>query len=155
MTGRESLTFDWLPASVMFNQLTRAHFDTLILPNPSKMKLSAFGKCLAILGLLLTSPVISASAADRASWIDPDTGHRVIQLSSEPGSESLYFNLNPFTPDGRKMVITTPEGISLIDLQTHAVEKILEGRTHIIMVGHKTGQIYYVSNEIENGATNR
>jgi oligogalacturonide lyase len=88
-------------------------------------------------------------------WVDPDTGHRVVQLSREPGSESLYFNLNPFTPDGKKMVITSPSGISLIDLQTHEVEKIVPGRLHIIMVGHKTGQIYYVTTKIENGATNR
>ena len=90
-----------------------------------------------------------------AEWIDPDTGHRVVQLSTEPGSESLYFNLNPFTPDGRKMVITASNGISLVDLQTHEVEKIIEGRAHIIMVGRKTGQIYYVTSKIENGATNR
>ena len=81
-------------------------------------------------------------------WIDPDTGHRVIQLSREPGSESLYFNLNPFTPDGRKMVITTPDGIAMIDLQTRKVENIVAGRAHVIMVGRKTGQIYY-------GTTNR
>jgi oligogalacturonide lyase len=87
-------------------------------------------------------------------WIDPDTGHRVVQLSTEPGSESLYFNLNPFTPDGKKMVFTTPGGIALLDLQTHAVEKIVAGHTHIIMVGHKTGQIYYGDTKIENGATN-
>jgi oligogalacturonide lyase len=88
-------------------------------------------------------------------WIDPDTGHRVVQLSTEPGSESLYFNLNPFTPDGQRMVITTPSGISMINLQTRAVEKIVEGRVNIIMVGHKTGQIYYIKREIANGVTNR
>lgn len=88
-------------------------------------------------------------------WIDADTGHRVVQLSTEPGSESLYFNLNPFTPDGQKMVITTPDGISTINLQTREVEKIVEGRVNIIMVGHKTGQIYYIKRTIENGVTNR
>ena len=88
-------------------------------------------------------------------WVDPDTGHRVVQLSTEPGSESLYFNLNPFTPDGKKMVITSPGGISMIDLETHAVEKILSGRLHIIMVGHKTGRIYYVTLKVEDGATNQ
>jgi oligogalacturonide lyase len=87
-------------------------------------------------------------------WIDPDTGHRVVQLSTEPGSESLYFNLNPFTPDGQRMVITTPSGISMINLQTHAVEKIVDGRVNIIMVGHKTGQIYYIRTEISATATN-
>jgi len=88
-------------------------------------------------------------------WIDPDTGHRVVQLSTEPGSESLYFNLNPFTPDGKSMVITSPSGISMINLQTRAGDKIASGRLHVIMVGHKTGQIYYVAVKAENGATNR
>src|SRR5208282_3804790 len=66
-------------------------------------------------------------------WIDPDTDHRVIQLSTQPGSESLYFNLNPFTPDGKKMVITTPDGIAMINLQTRKVENIVAGRAHVIM----------------------
>jgi oligogalacturonide lyase len=82
-------------------------------------------------------------------WIDPDTGHRVVQLSREPGSESLYFNLNPFTPDGQKMIFGSPSGISMVNLQTRAIEKIVEGRhLHVIMVGRKTGQIYF-------GDTNR
>jgi oligogalacturonide lyase len=76
-------------------------------------------------------------------WIDPSTGHRVIQLSREPGSESLYFNLNPFTPDGKKMVFTTPDGISTINLQTRRIEPVVEGRVGILMVGRKTGDVYY------------
>lgn len=100
------------------------------------------------------SPLQAQTTSPR-EWIDADTGHRVVQLSTEPGSESLYFNLNPFTPDGQKMVITSPEGISLIHLQTRAVERIVSGRPSIIMVGRKTGQIYYISRKIENGATIR
>jgi len=100
-------------------------------------------------------PPVWAQTNPPTEWIDADTGHRVVQLSTEPGSESLYFNLNPFTPDGQKMVITSPGGLSLINLQTHAVEKIISGRLHIIMAGHKTGQIYYVGTKVENGATNR
>src|SRR5580658_7157673 len=88
-------------------------------------------------------------------WIDPDTGHRVIQLSTEPGSESIYFNLNPFTPDGKKMVITTSNGIAMVNLETRAVEKLVTGRVHIIMVGHKTGKIYFGEMKMENGQTNR
>jgi oligogalacturonide lyase len=95
-----------------------------------------------------------AQASPPTEWIDPDTGHRVVQLSTEPGSESLYFNLNPFTPDGQKMVITTPGGISTINLQTRAVEKIVDGRVNVIMVGRKTGRIYYIKNKIANGVTN-
>src|SRR5689334_5625716 len=33
-------------------------------------------------------------------WIDADTGHRVVRLSKEPGSASLYFHQNAYTPDG-------------------------------------------------------
>jgi oligogalacturonide lyase len=107
--------------------------------------------------LLLLASGTRAPAQDTSpkEWVDPDTGHRVVQLSEEPGSESLYFNLNPFTPDGKKMVISSPSGISVVNLETHAVERIASGRLHIIMVGHKTGQIYYVTAKVEGGKTNR
>jgi oligogalacturonide lyase len=114
------------------------------------MKLSVFCNYLAVFCVILTGTAVSGRGADRPSWIDPDTGHRVIQLSAEPGSESLYFNLNPFTPDGRKMVITTTNSISLVDLQTGEIEPVVTGTTHIIMVGHQTGQIYYTTTNREN-----
>ena len=110
---------------------------------------------LIVLAVCALTPRSSAQTNPPTDWIDPDTGHRVIQLSTEPGSESLYFNLNPFTPDGKRMVITSSNGISLVNLETHAVEKIVEGRGHIIMVGHKTGKIYIGQIEITDGATNR
>ena len=121
--------------------------------HPMKSSSVLFLSVLAATGLF-TAPLRAQTNAP-TDWIDPDTGHRIVQLSTEPGSESLYFNLNPFTPDGKWMVITTPNGISLVNLQTHEVEKITEGRTHIIMVGRKTGAIYYVASKIEGGATNR
>jgi len=76
-------------------------------------------------------------------WIDPDTGHRVIRLSEEPGSASLYFHQNAYTPDGQKLIITTPTGLSTIDLKTRAVEKVVDGRVNVIVTGRKTGQVYY------------
>jgi len=98
--------------------------------------------------------LFAVSLRAQTSWVDPDTGHRVLQLSTQPGSESIYFNLNPFTPDGKKMVFTTSNGIALLDLQTRAVENIMEGRAHIIMAGHKTGKIYIGQTEIAEGVTN-
>jgi oligogalacturonide lyase len=77
-------------------------------------------------------------------WIDPDTGHRVVRLSEEGGSQSLYFHQNAYTPDGRTLVITTPRGLAAIDLKTHALRKIVSERVNLIMVGRKTGQAYYV-----------
>jgi len=79
-------------------------------------------------------------------WIDPDTGHRIVRLSDEPGSQSLYFHQNGYTPDGDKLVITTPTGLSAINLKTRTLEKVVEGRVNLIMVGKKTGQAYYAKN---------
>ena len=76
-------------------------------------------------------------------WIDPDTGHRVVRLSEEAGSQSLYFHQNAYTPDGSKMIMTTPTGLSVVNLKTRAVERVVEGRVSIIIVGKKTGQVYY------------
>jgi oligogalacturonide lyase len=116
-------------------------------------RLSKFAPLL--LAVFLAGCKTTSTTQQANEWIDCATGHRVVQLSTEPGSESLYFNLNPFTPDGKSMVITTTNGISLINLQTREVEKIIEGRVGIIMVGRKTGQIYFNKTEIENGVTNR
>jgi len=96
-----------------------------------------------------------AQSTSPVEWIDRDTGHRIVQLSTEPGSESLYFNLNPFTPDGKRMVITSSNGIAMVNLESRAVEKIVEGRVHVIMVGRKTGKIYFGETKIEDGVTNR
>jgi len=89
--------------------------------------------------------VVSASAQELPrEWIDPDTGHRVIRLSDEPGSASLYFHQNAYTPDGSKLIITTPTGLSTIDLKTRKIEKVVEGRVNVIITGRKTGQVYYI-----------
>jgi oligogalacturonide lyase len=77
-------------------------------------------------------------------WIDPDTGHRVIRLSDEAGSASLYFHQNPYTPDGKKLLITVPNGLATVDLKTRQIDRIVDGRVNVIIAGHKTGAIYYV-----------
>lgn len=85
-------------------------------------------------------------------WIDPDTGHRVIRLSNEPGSASLYFHQNPYTPDGQKLIITTPSGLLAINLTTRAIEKIVDGRVGVIIVGRKSGDVYYTRTVMNNNA---
>jgi len=81
-------------------------------------------------------------------WIDPDTGHRVVRLSDEPGSASLYFHQNAYTPDGERLIITTPTGVSAIHLKTRAIEKIVDGRVGMIIVGRKTGHAYYIRDRV-------
>ena len=53
-----------------------------------------------------------------ADWIDPDTGHRIIRISAQPGSASFYFHQEIFTPQGDKMVFDSPAGIAVVDLKT-------------------------------------
>jgi oligogalacturonide lyase len=108
-------------------------------------------------GLLLSFPLAGSQAfgADRpgphapaaggppASWVDPDTGHRVIRLTREPGSDSFYFNYNGFTPDGKKMAYTTTNGISVLNLETLVATQLVAGKARPIVVGHKTANLYY------------
>jgi oligogalacturonide lyase len=90
------------------------------------------------------APVRAAAAAEPpSSWIDPDTGHRVIRLTQEPNSASFYFNMNGYTPDGKEMVFTTPEGISVLNLATLEARRVVPGPARAIIVGRKTPTIYY------------
>ena len=92
------------------------------------------------LAVLLAAP---AAAAPPRDWVDPATGHRIIRLSEEPGSTSLYFNVNAFTPDGRTLVFQTPSGIAAYDRQRSVLTRIVSGKVHLLFVGRKTGSVYY------------
>jgi oligogalacturonide lyase len=105
-----------------------------------------------LIGLLLGCPWMSWPALGAAipdtqappmSWVDPDTGHRVIRLTREPGSDSFYFNVNGFTPDGKRMAYTTTNGISVLNLDTLAATPLVTGRTRAIMVAHHSANLYY------------
>jgi len=56
-----------------------------------------------------------APANDR-DWIDPFTGHRVVRLSEEPGSATLYFHDNSYTPEGDKLIFNTPSGVAAVEV---------------------------------------
>ena len=86
---------------------------------------------------------VPAGGQPPESWIDADTGHRVIRLTKEPGSASFYFTDNGYTPDGKQLVYTTPEGISVLNLATHAARTIVAAPAKAIIVGRKTPTIYY------------
>ncbi len=109
---------------------------------------------------LLTAGFVSAADIPPAaasgvpsSWIDSDTGHRVIRLTSEPGSNSFYFNVNGYTADGKRMAYTTPGGISVLDLTTHEAHQVVKGPVKAIVVGHKTPTIYYTRTAKGTNAT--
>ena len=94
------------------------------------------------------------------SWVDKDTGHRIYRLTDEPGSESLYFNVNAYSPDGKLMMYTAPDGIHVLDLGTRKTRLLVPNPpppagtgddprarfrfgVHAIVVGHKTPSVFF------------
>nr|WP_232793084.1 oligogalacturonate lyase family protein [Caulobacter hibisci] len=82
-------------------------------------------------------------------WIDKDTGHRVVRLSDEPGSSSLYFNFNGYTPQGDKLVISTPKGLAAINLADRKLTPLVEEAGKFLFVGRKTRSAYFIVTEGE------
>ncbi|MEO6393149.1 MAG: oligogalacturonate lyase family protein [Pyrinomonadaceae bacterium] len=76
-------------------------------------------------------------------WIEPSTGHRVVRLSDEAGSQSLYFHQNGFTARGDKLVFTTTNGLKAYNFKTKKVESLADGTVSSVVVGRKTRQVFY------------
>ena len=115
--------------------------------NPEKSFLPI--RTLAVLCALAAAPAGTSRAQDAGappadatpprSWIDPDTGHRVIRLTNEPGSDSFYFNVNPYTPDGKEMAYTTADGsIGMVNLANFETRIVVKGPVRAVVVGHRT-----------------
>src|SRR5437016_14290739 len=60
-----------------------------------------------LIGLALSARA-QVPGAPPKTWVDPDTGHRIVRLTDEPGSASLYFNQNGYSADGKKLIYTVP-----------------------------------------------
>ena len=102
---------------------------------------------------ILLALAVSAMAADLpVEWIDQDTGHRVIRLSREDGTESLYFHQNAYTPDGKKLIVTTPGGgIATITLATREIKPLVTGPVSVLVAGRKSGDVYYTKRPGQGG----
>lgn len=100
----------------------------------------------SLLVLALAGAAFAARAAEEvpSDWIDPDTGHRVVRLSREPGTASLYFHQNAYTPDGTRVIVTTADGgIATIDLRTRDLVPLVTERVSVLVAGKKSGDVYY------------
>src|SRR4051812_43882796 len=108
-----------------------------------------------LLSLLAVASPLVLSAADtpataanvRTDWIDPDTGHRIVRLSTEPGSQTLYFHDNSYSVKGDKLLITTPSGIALVDVAkigkgSNPPEVVVQGGRGGYMA-RRTPELYY------------
>lgn len=80
-------------------------------------------------------------------WIDPDTDHRVIRISPRPGSASLYFHQNTYTPKGDKMIFDSWRGIAVVDLKTLATAQpkveIVVSNAGALAMSWKTPEVYF------------
>lgn len=117
------------------------------------------------LPLLLVAGAAFTFGADTpeppSSWVDPDTGHRIVRLTKEPNSASLYFNQNGYSPNGKRLVYTTPDGISVLDLETRQARQVVQGRVRLIDAGRKNERVYYVRDgvawwtDIDSGSSHK
>ncbi len=105
------------------------------------------------------------------TWVDKDTGHRVWRLSDEPNSGGFYFNVNAYTPDGKQMIYTAPDGIHVLDLATRSTKLLVAnpprlegvsetggrgpgaGTVHALVAGTKTNSVFYTQTDPATGVT--
>ncbi|WP_370638845.1 oligogalacturonate lyase family protein [Croceicoccus sp. Ery5] len=88
------------------------------------------------------------------SWIDPLTGHRIVRITKQAGSQSLYFHQNPYTPQGDMMVITTPDGIAKVRLRDWKLMPLVNDRdAELLFTGRKTRTAYFSKPASGGGTT--
>ncbi|MDF3021289.1 MAG: oligogalacturonate lyase [Steroidobacteraceae bacterium] len=92
-------------------------------------------------------PGAEAAAAPPTEWVDAATGHRVIRLSTEAGTRSIYFHQNSITPDGRFVLVEMKDGLGVIEIATRRNTRLVDGNVRALFVGRKTGLIYFSRGE--------
>src|SRR5215467_15449550 len=71
---------------------------------------------LAVVVLPFTAMLAALQAPQPRDWVDPETGHRVVRLTDDAGGSTLYFHDNAFSPEGDKLMFTTPRGMAVVDV---------------------------------------
>ena len=101
------------------------------------------------------------------TWVDKDTGHRVWRLSDEPNSGGFYFNVNAYTPDGKQMVYTAPDGIHVMEMASRQTKLLAPnpprpadakgpmypGMLHALVAGYRTNSVFYTKADPATGVT--
>jgi oligogalacturonide lyase len=134
--------------------------------SPRLYPLTAFTLAFALLPLPLACPAQTTPGGSMPprSWVDKDTGHRVWRLSDEPNSGGFYFNVNAYTPDGKQMVYTAPDGIHVLDMATRTTRLLVAnpprvaggagaGTVRALVVGHKTNSVFFTKTDPATGVT--
>jgi oligogalacturonide lyase len=107
-------------------------------------KLSAHLFLLCAAGIALGAEPGGTAPLD---WIDPVTGHRIVRLSTDAGTRSIYFHQNSITPDGRFVLVEMKDAIGVIEIATRKNTRLVEGKARALFVGRKTGLVYFSRGE--------
>ncbi len=106
--------------------------------------------CLLLAFPLLALRIFASEApasAPPTDWIDPDTGHRIVQLSVTPGSGTLYFHQNTYTPEGDKLIFNTPGGIAVVDVKAIGTPagkpEIVVSDVSAVAVARRRREVYF------------
>jgi oligogalacturonide lyase len=123
---------------------------------------------IALQVLVLATGILPLAHAQTppSTWVDKDTGHRIYRLTNELGSSAFYFNVNDYTPDGKELIYTAPDGIHVLTLATKQTRLLVpnpprpatpddstdpmarfRGRIHAIVVGKKTPTVFFSKTE--------
>src|SRR5580658_7739300 len=138
----------------------RTSRDHRLIPNQRSVPVPMLRNVLLITASCVALAPSASAQSLPISWVDKDTGHRVIRLTDEPGSSGFYFNVNAFTPDGKQMVYTAPDGIHALDLASLKTRLVVPNPprpadagsdpranfrlgVHTIVVGRKTNSIFF------------
>lgn len=76
-------------------------------------------------------------------WLEPTTGHRVVRLSDEGGSASLYFHQNPFVSDGNEMIYTVRGRLAVLDWKKRKSRMLTDRPVRGLVVAPKSGTVYF------------
>jgi oligogalacturonide lyase len=132
------------------------------------MRFHSFAALLSLsTSIVCIAQTAPSSGTPPRSWVDKDTGHRVWRLSNEPNSGGFYFNINAYTPDGKQMIYTAPDGIHVMELSTLATKLLVPnpprpadakgpgypGAVHALVAGYKTNSVFYTKSDPATGVT--
>lgn len=93
----------------------------------------------AVLALLAVAASGAFAQEPPREWVE-GTGHRVVRLSDEPGSASLYFHQNGYMASGDKLLFSKPEGLYTVDLKARRIEKVVDGRVSHVSSAERAGR---------------
>src|SRR5262245_46952051 len=103
---------------------------------------------LAAIVLVGSAMLAAVQAPPPRDWVDPSTGHRVVRLTDDAGGSTLYFHDNAFSPEGDKLMFTTPRGMAVVEVakigQADVVPEIVT-TTRGGYFARRTREIYYTA----------